>query len=125
MSNFKKVSGNIKELIIHNSDKPDKELVWVNINNAGKNEIEYLRKKYGFKMLHLSASTAKATAQRSIVDKTENYLFIILHFPVLIDNDVVTEEIEFFVGKNHLVTLHNNRLKPLNELFSRYKTFAI
>lgn len=121
MAPTKKISDNINEITINNPAKPEEQLFWININNAGKNELDWLRKKFNFKLSHLQASSAKITAQRSLIEKDENYVFMIMRFPVLTDNRVITEEVEFFVNQDHLITLHDNKLKPLNEIFNLYK----
>ncbi|OGF27580.1 hypothetical protein A2303_02840 [Candidatus Falkowbacteria bacterium RIFOXYB2_FULL_47_14] len=110
---------NINEIAV--ADNDGHKISWINIRNAGKTELDWLRKKFDFKLSHLSASSVKAVTQRSIIEKTENYIFMILHFPVLAGDKVVTEEIDFFVGKDYLVTSHDNKIGALNELFSFYK----
>jgi magnesium transporter len=118
MSNYQKISTNIQKVIIDNPKTPDKQLVWINITNAGKNELEYLRKKYNFKLTHLHASTAKTTAQRPKIEQNSDYLFMILHFPVFKNGNIVPGEIEFFIGPGFLVTIHTKNLKSLNEFFN-------
>ncbi len=118
MTKYTKISKNIHKLEIDNPDTPDKKLVWINIKNARKKEIEYLRKNYKFNLSYLQASSAKSISQRPMVIKDDDYLFMILHFPVLDNNNVVPGEIEFFIGKNYLITLHNDNVKALNEFFN-------
>lgn len=121
MSNFKLISKNIKQLIIDNPKTPKDKLVWVDIANAGKKEIEWLRKHYDFQLAHLQASSSKTISLRPVVEKTDKYLFLILHFPVLEHDSVVAGEIEFFIGKDYIITLHDNYIKSLSDFFSRYK----
>lgn len=138
--NYTKISKNIQQVIIDNPITPNEKLVWLDIGNAGKKEIEYLRKNYNFEISHLHASFAGSTAQRPDVMQGNNgeYLFMILHFPVFQpcdDNkkktkknkginekcDIVSGEIEFFVGHGFLITLHNNNVKTLNNFFNLCK----
>jgi len=139
MAKYKIISKNIQQVIIDNPVTTDEKLVWLNINNAGKKEIEYLRKKYNFELSHLQASLGKATAQRPDIAQGSNnkYLFMILHFPVFQKNpevekkkrkknnneryDIIPGEIEFFVGHGFLITLHNNNIKTLNDFFNLCK----
>lgn len=118
MSKYKKISKNIQEIIIDNPKTPGGEVTWLNIINAGKKEIEYLRKKYKFDLKFLRASSAKIVAQRPTIEKGEDYLFMILHFPVFENGNIISGEIEFFVGHGFLITLHNNNIKSLNEFFN-------
>jgi magnesium transporter len=121
MSNYKKISGNIETVIIDNPKTKEEKLTWVNINNAGKKEIEYLRKKYKFDLKNLQASSGKSTAQRPIINQEGNYLFLILHFPILSEGSVVAEEVDFFIGHGFLVTLHNGHLNSVYDFFNTCK----
>ncbi|MDD5032148.1 MAG: magnesium transporter CorA family protein [Patescibacteria group bacterium] len=118
MPNYKKISKKIEQITIDNSEAKDKKLIWLNISDAGKGEMEFLRKKYNFDLKHLQASSAKITAQRPMAEPGENYLFIILHFPVFADEEIRAGEVEFFIGHGFLVTLHNNNLEALNGFFN-------
>lgn len=118
MAKYKKISKNIQQIIIDNPKTDNKGLTWLNINNASKQEIEYLRKNYNFELPHLHSSLASATAQRPIVNKGQNYLFLILHFPIFINNNIIPGEIDFFVGHGYLITLHNGNIDTLNDFFN-------
>jgi len=126
MSNFKKITKNIQQVVIDNPKK-NSQLTWVNINNAGKAEIEFLRKEYNFQLSHLRASSAKANSERPIIKREDNYVFIILHFPLppnLSGGDngrIKAAEIEFFIGHGFLVTSPSQPIEPLNELFNLCK----
>ena len=123
MSNFKKISKNIQQITIANPQK-NFTVDWLNINGAGKAEIEYLRKKYNFKLAHLRASSAKANSQRPMVARESDYMFMILHFPVPAGdsaNGVISAEIEFFIGHGWLVTLPSRPIEPLDNFFNLCK----
>ena len=123
MSNFKKISKNIQLLTIANP-RTNLAVDWLNINNAGKAEIEYLRKNYNFKLPHLRAASAKANSQRPMVIQENDYMFLILHFPVLASsqtNGVTSVEIEFFLGHGWLITLPSAPLEPLDNFFNLCK----
>lgn len=118
MPRYRKISNNIHELKITKSTQ--KTLTWINIVNAGKDEIEYLRKNYKFNLAHLQASSSKVVSQRPITEKNKDYFFMILHFPILQNEKILTGEIEFFIGKDYIVTLNNN-IKALYDFFNFYK----
>lgn len=121
MPNYKKTSDNIQQVIIDNPKTPNDRLEWINITTAGRKEFEYLRKRFNFDLSDLQAASAKTISQRPRLKKTDDYVFLILHFPVFRDKKIVPEEIEFFLGHGYLVTVHSNRLKELNEFFSYCK----
>lgn len=121
MAKFKLISKNIQQIIINNSKTANKPIVWLNISNAGKAEVEYLRKKYNFNLSHLRASSAKSFAQRPNIDQGSGYLFLILHFPVLTNGQIISKEVDFFISADYLVTIHDNQLNPINECFNLCK----
>jgi len=121
MTKFTKISKNIKKIIIKNGENPDNEVNWIDVSDAGRKEIEYLRKNYNFKLSHLQSSSAKAIAQRTIIDDTEDYLFLIIHFPVFQNDAIVSGEIDFFISKDFIVTIHNKNVKGINNFFNLCK----
>ncbi|MFA6526221.1 MAG: magnesium transporter CorA family protein [Candidatus Buchananbacteria bacterium] len=94
--------------------------VWINIVNAQKDELSYLRKKYKFIELDLRDSMAKNIAQRPKFYIRNSYSFLILQFPVYNKKTrtVDAEEVDFFIGSNFIITCHKNNLPPLVELFN-------
>ncbi len=121
MPNYRKISKNIQIATIDNPKTPEEKLDWINITNAGKKEIEYLRKNYNFKIHHLHAALGRARAQRPAVEEAGPYLFIILHFPIFEKNKIMPAEIEFFLGHGYLITLHNNNNPALKQFFNLCK----
>lgn len=119
MNNYQKISKNIQELRI-NTDNKDKQIKWLNISNARKKEIEYLRKNFDFNLAHLQASSVKVQAQRSEIRSMDGYLFMTLHFPILQDDNIKACEIEFFLGQDYIITLHDN-VKNINSFFNTCK----
>ena len=119
MSTYQKLSSNIEKLTIKTPQ--GKSIYWLNIKNPGKKELEYLRKNYSFKMRQLEWSSAKAVSHRPIIEKDDGYLFMILQFPVYAKNKIRSEEVNFFMGEDYIITLHNNGIKRLNDFFNTCK----
>lgn len=92
---------------------------WINIVNAQKDELSYLRKKFKFIELDLRDAMAKNIAQRPKFYIRNRYSFLILQFPVYNKKTrtVDAEEIDFFIGDGFIITCHKNNLPPLSELF--------
>lgn len=118
MSNYKKISDRIDELKIDNPRNNNSGLRWLNIINAGKQEINYLRKNYNFDLGHLRSIAASVLSQRPLIFRGQQYLFLILHFPSVSEGRVVPGEVDFFVGHNFLITVHNNNLPALGHFFN-------
>ena len=109
--------------IIENKTNNNKTLRWINITNAKKDEIKYLKDNFNFTLKNLRDSLSHVRSQRLIIEEYSNYLFLIFHFPVFNkeQNEIIGKEIDCFIGKNYLITVHNNRNKSLNSLFSLCK----
>ncbi|MBM4462622.1 MAG: magnesium transporter CorA family protein [Chloroflexi bacterium] len=92
-------------------------LIWVNIERPTNTEITYLAREYHFHPLDLDDCLSRR--QRPKMDEYEDYLFIVLHFPVFNKEAGVTvpSQVSIFIGKNYLVTVHQGALKPLVKLF--------
>jgi magnesium transporter len=93
-------------------------LTWVNIEMPTFDDMEYLRQHYPFHPLDLDDCLSRI--QRPKIDEYEDYLFIVLHFPLFSKQARVTRpsQVSTFIGKNYLVTLHTGQLKPLANLFN-------
>jgi magnesium transporter len=120
MSSYKKVSDHIEELKIDNP-RVASSLKWINIVNAGKDEIVYLRKNYHFDLAHLKIAAASVSFQRPMIFRGKDYLCLVLHFPTFQGDKIVAGEIDFFIGHEFLITAHNNNLEALRRFFNSGK----
>lgn len=121
MPNYKRISERIEELKIDNPRNVTPGIRWINITNAGKNEINYLRKNYIFDLGHLRSVAASMISQRPLILRGPKYLFLILHFPGMKDGRVFSGEIDFFIGHGFLVSAHNNNLPVMRNFFDTSK----
>jgi magnesium transporter len=57
--------------------------------------------------------------ERPKVDRDDSYLFVVLHFPIWDANARLTRssEVDFFIGRGYIITVHDGVLKPLQTLF--------
>ncbi|MFC2071881.1 magnesium/cobalt transporter CorA [Chloroflexota bacterium] len=93
------------------------DLTWVNIEQPTERETEHLSQNYPFHTLDLDDCLSRI--QRPKIDRYEDYLFLVLHFPVFNKEARVTtpSQVSVFIGENYLITLHKGELKPLVKLF--------
>src|SRR6266576_421857 len=94
-------------------------LRWVNIEPPSPLECAWLEEQFGFHALDLEDVLSRN--QRPKIDEYPDYLFIVLHFPVF-DRTVGrlnAGELDFFVGRDFVVTLPNQPLQPVSYLFER------
>ena len=94
-----------------------KDLTWIDIIGPTTVETNYLGETFNFHPLVLEDCLSEV--QRSKVDEDEDYIFLVLHFPRYYKRDqrLSSEEVDIFVGKNYLITLHDGQLKPLVNFF--------
>jgi magnesium transporter len=94
-------------------------ITWIDIKRPGGAEAEWLRRTYGFHPLHLEDTVSKI--QRPKIDDADDYMFLVLHFPVYnkLTRISTRSEVDIFVGKDFVVTAHAGNLKPLERLFKQ------
>jgi len=90
---------------------------WINIVHPSHEDIEHLRRYYPFHPLDLE--DCLSNIERPKVDEYDDYLFIVMHFPVSDPNSRISRisELDIFIGSGYLITLHHGELKPLVQLF--------
>jgi magnesium transporter len=107
------------------SAEPNVEVVehdglrWINIERPGPVDQAWLEEHFEFHPLDYE--DVRSRNQRPKIDEYDDYLFIVLHFPVF-DKQVGrlnTGELDVFVGHDFLITLPNVPLQPVEYLFER------
>src|SRR6056297_2632035 len=95
-----------------------KNLVWVDVSNPGEQEMEFLKEKFGFNDFHIE--DCKAKIQRPKLNTTNNYIFMVLLFPVYNKKTrkITPSEVDFFISSAYLVTVHRNDLSPIMNFFN-------
>jgi magnesium transporter len=93
------------------------KISWLNIEKPTRLEMDYLAKNYLFHLFDLEDCLSRI--ERPKIDEYENYLFLVLHFPVFkVEARVTTpSQVSIFIGEGYLVTVHTGDLKPLSKLF--------
>jgi magnesium transporter len=92
-------------------------VTWVNIEKPTAQDMEYLRQHYPFHPLDLEDCLSRI--ERPKIDEYDDYLFIIMQFPVFDRSRRVSlpGEIDLFIGAGYLVTVHDGNLWPITRLF--------
>jgi magnesium transporter len=93
------------------------KVTWTNIEQPMPEDIEVLRRNYNFHPLDLEDCLSKI--ERPKIDEYEDYLFIVMHFPVYDPYQLISRpsEVDFFIGSGYLVTVHDGILRPIYQLF--------
>jgi magnesium transporter len=98
-------------------------VTWVNIEKPMPEDMDYLRERYPF--FHpLDLEDCLSRIERPKIDEYDNYLFIIMQFPVFDISRRVSRsgEVDIFIGAGYLVTVHDGNLWPITKLFEDCKT---
>jgi magnesium transporter len=94
------------------------KLTWFYIEKPTPQEVAFLAQRFKFHPLDLDDVLSRI--QRPKIDEYEDYLFMVLHFPVFDKENRITKpsEINIFVGESYVVTVHcTGDLKPLTRFF--------
>ena len=88
-----------KEPRLHVESLTWEDVTWVNIEGPTERETEYLAQNYPFHPLDLDDCLSRI--QRPKIDQYEDYLFLVLHFPVFNKKTRVTtpSQVSVFVGQ--------------------------
>jgi len=90
---------------------------WINIECPTAASVEYLRQNFDFHEPDLE--DVLDTLQQPKCDEYDDYLALVLQFPIhsKLTRTTVSTEVDIFVGRDYVITLHDTRLKPLVRLF--------
>lgn len=96
-----------------------KRITWVDITNPGRGEISKLAQQYPFHPLHLEDCITKGQFPKIEQNDEDKYLFLLLRFPRYISDEekIIINQICFFLGKNYLVTLHEDGSDTISNIF--------
>src|SRR5690349_16825832 len=97
-------------------------LRWINIERPGPVDQAWLEEHFEFHPLDYE--DVRSRNQRAKIDEYDDYLFIVLHFPVF-DKQIGRlngQELDIFMGPDYLITLPNAPLQPVEYLFERCRT---
>jgi magnesium transporter len=96
--------------------------LWTDIQKPTNEKMTLLAKNYHFHELNVEDCLSKVQIPK--VDRYEDYVFIILHFPTTAENEKslpTFSQLSIFAGRNYLVTIHQGDLKPLDDIFQLCK----
>ena len=99
-------------------------LRWIHIESPRTADRDWLEDNFAFHPLDIEDVYSRN--QRPKLDQYDDYVFIVLHFP-LFDKDtgrILTAELDLFLGPDYLITLPNIPLPPLSAMFERYREKA-
>lgn len=96
------------------------KITWTDIKNPSRKEISELAQKYPFHPLHLEDCISKGQFPKLEQNDEDKYLFLLLRFPSYHSQEgkITINQICFFLGKDYLVTIHENTTDRITDLFN-------
>jgi magnesium transporter len=98
-------------------------VTWVDIEKPTPEDMGNLRQR--FPLFHpLDLEDCLSRIERPKIDEYDDYLFIIMQFPVFDTSRRVSRpsEVDMFIGAGYLVTVHDGNLWPITKLFDDCQT---
>lgn len=94
-------------------------LRWIDIEKPGQDNLAMLSEQFGFHELVLDDLLSRI--QRPKLDDYDDYLFLVTHFPRFDPKEKVSvaSEVDFFLGRDYVITGHSGDLLTLTGLFAR------
>lgn len=102
-----------------------KDLIWIDVQSPTQEEVRSLMEE--FNIHPLAADELLTPTLRPKVDLYPNFIYLILHFPVISHkhDGGHEQEIDFIVGKNFLITTHYGFVDPLHEFSKVFEVNSI
>ena len=96
------------------------DLQWIDIRQPTPTEMTDLRRSFPFHPLTLDDCLSKVQRPKLDDYSEEGYIFMVLHFPTFNKQNRHTNpvEVDVFVGRGYVITVHEGVLKPLLQTFA-------
>ncbi len=96
-------------------------ITWIHVQGiATTDTVRELGNLFG---LHpLALEDVVNTGQRPKADSYEQQLFVVMNLPIVTEqNDVITEQVSFFLGHNFIVSFHRGEAHPFTPVMDRLR----
>lgn len=96
-----------------------KKTTWTDVVNPNRRVISELAKDYPFHPLHLEDCISKVQFPKIEQSVEDKYLFLLFRFPSyqMGEGKIIINQVCFFLGKNYLVTLHEDATSAISDMF--------
>lgn len=93
---------------------------WIDVTAPTPQDVNAIGKEYAY--IHpLNLEDLLSPIERPKLDLDDDYLFVVLHFPLWDATQRLTRarEVDIILGRGYVVTIHDGTLKPLTNLFDQ------
>lgn len=100
-----------------------KKITWIDIINPSRKDISQLAQDFPFHPLHLEDAISKGQFPKIEESEEDQYLFVLLRFPryKASEKKIIITQICLFLGKNYLVTIHDDTTDAISHIFNECK----
>src|SRR5687768_3684808 len=104
--------------------RSDEELLWIDGSDPSEDDLLLLQREFGFHPLAIE--DASNQRQRPKVDLYEGYIFLVFFCLDRYERGkpLHATQVNFFVGSNYVVTLHQGEIRILGEIKQRWEQNA-
>lgn len=98
----------------------DKNLLWIDLFNWSAQEVKFIGETFDFHPLAIE--DCMHDSSRAKVDRYDEYYFFELHalkYNEESEREITSEELNVFLGKNYIVTVHRNPIQSVGRMASR------
>lgn len=98
-----------------------KNLTWIDMVDPKHDDIDYLR---SLNIHPVVLSELKSSSLRPKVEQYDDYLYMVLHFPIYHSKEKTSKsvEVDFLITKYALVTVRYGKIQPLQEFWKKCET---
>ncbi len=93
------------------------QIKWHHIQSITEESLNFL--KNNFKFHELDIDDVASYQQRPKIDSYKDYVFFVIHLPSFEEGRIKMREVDFFVGKDYVITVTSKQYSPLDELFAK------
>lgn len=108
--------GTVKKAGIDQLARHKKKVIWIDIKNPTKEDMDFLKDNFNFHKLALEDCIH--AIQRSKLDDYEDYYFIAMH-SFSYSKKLAVQELDIFLGENYIITVHKGNVKCIDVVKER------
>ena len=91
------------------------KIKWFYIHKPDAQDIKFLRENFSFHELDMEDLVSHQ--QRPKIDPYDDYTFLVFHFPVMKGERIEIMEVDFFIGKDYVISSTQISFQLLEDLF--------
>ncbi|HVW66775.1 MAG TPA: magnesium transporter CorA family protein [Candidatus Peribacteraceae bacterium] len=94
-------------------------ITWHHSSVFDEGMLNALQKQYDFHKLDIEDCMSQN--ERPKVESYDTYMFCVFHIPVRSSGRIIKEELDVFIGKDFIVTLHEGKIATIDQLWKQLK----